>query len=146
MNLAGPLVWDPILTDQKGSLTSPDPLGAGPAASNPQGKAPLRPTLGARGPSCPTPWKGFRFARPEGCGVGLGRGLGLLRGPHRPLTAMNAGCGPEIMPLTLWRGRVRLDVTGGRHRLCLGTRVPNSVKRISTVLLDPRATLDKGIY
>jgi hypothetical protein len=35
-------------------------------------------------------------------------------------------------------------VTGERHRLCLGTRIPNSVKRISTVLLNPRATLDRG--
>jgi hypothetical protein len=45
----------------------------------------------------------------------------------------------------LRRGWARLDVTGGRHRLYLGTHVPNSVGRTGTMLLDPRATPNEGI-
>jgi hypothetical protein len=50
------------------------------------------------------------------------------------------------MPLTLWRGRARLDVIGGCHRLYLGTHVPNSVGRTNTVLLNPCVTPNEGIY
>jgi hypothetical protein len=50
------------------------------------------------------------------------------------------------MPLTLGMGRICLDVTGGRHRLYLGTHVSNSAGRTSTVLLYPHVTPDKGIY
>jgi hypothetical protein len=50
------------------------------------------------------------------------------------------------MPLMLGRGQMGLDAIGGCHRLYLFTHVSNSVGWTSTVLLDPRATLDKGIY
>jgi hypothetical protein len=49
------------------------------------------------------------------------------------------------MPLKLERGRAHLDVTSDRRRLYLGTHVSNSVGQTGTVLLDPRATLNKGI-
>jgi hypothetical protein len=35
-DLADPLVWDPIPSDHKGSLTSPDPHVVGPTLSNPE--------------------------------------------------------------------------------------------------------------
>jgi hypothetical protein len=47
------------------------------------------------------------------------------------------------MPLTLRRGQAHLDVTGGHHKLYLGTHVTNSVGRTGTVLVDPRVTPDK---
>jgi hypothetical protein len=42
-------------------------------------------------------------------------------------------------------GRAHLDVTGDCHKLYLGTHVCNSAGWTSTMLLDPRATPDKGI-
>jgi hypothetical protein len=116
----------------------PDPVGADPAASEHQGKGSASSDLGAWGPSHPTPQKWYGLARPRGCGVGLGQG------PSPPPTATNMRCGPKTMPLMLGRGRAHLDVAGGHHKLYLGTHVPNSVGRADTVLLDPRATLERG--
>jgi hypothetical protein len=75
----------------------------------------------------------------------LGGGHGLLRGFPPPPTATNEGCEPMTLPLTLGRGRARLDVIGDCHRLYLGIHVPNSVGRTGTVLLDPRATPNERI-
>jgi hypothetical protein len=47
-------------------------------------------------------------------------------------------------PLTLGRGRTRLDVADDCHRLYLGTHVPNSARQTSTVLFNPCATPTKG--
>jgi hypothetical protein len=73
-----PIVWNSIPTDHKGSLTStdpkgegstlPNPLSTGPASSNPRGKAPPRPTLGARG------------LDPRAVGSALGGGTGPYEG------------------------------------------------------------------
>jgi hypothetical protein len=91
------------------------------------------------------PWRGFRLARPRDCRVNLWQGRRPPQGPSPPATATNARCGPRTMPLTLGRGQTRLDVTIGRHRLYLGTHVSNSIEWTSTMMLNPRATLDKGI-
>jgi hypothetical protein len=116
-------------------LATSDPPGKGSASSNPGGARSVPPDALDRIPPRPT----------RGCGVSLGRGHGLPRGPPPPPTATNTGCGPGTMPQTLGRGRTRLNVTGGRHRLYLGTHISNGAGRTSTVLLDPRATPDNGI-
>jgi hypothetical protein len=146
MNLVGPLVWNFVPTNHKESPTStgpkdvgsalPDPLGVGLAVSDPseRGSAPFDPRSVGSVP--PDPLDRFW--------VGLRQQHGPLRGPPPPPTATHAGCGPKTMPLTLGRGWAHLDVTDGRHKLYLGTHVPNSVRRTGTMLLDPRATLDRG--
>jgi hypothetical protein len=49
------------------------------------------------------------------------------------------------MPLMLGRGWTRLDVTGGRHRLYLGTHISNSARQTSTVLFDPCAISNSAV-
>jgi hypothetical protein len=118
---------DSILPDPLGmGSASLDPLGAGLATSDPLGKGST--SLDPR----------------DAESVSYG-GTGSYEGPPPSLTAMNMRCRPRALPLTLGSRRAHLDVTGGRHRLRLGTHISNSVGWTSTMLLDPRVTLDKGI-
>jgi hypothetical protein len=101
------------------TFASPDLLGIGPATSDPPGK----------GSALSDP-KGVGSVPPdslERISPRLTRGLrsrpragawAPARGPPPPTTT-NARCGPETMPLTLGRGRTRLDVTSICHRLYL---------------------------
>jgi hypothetical protein len=50
------------------------------------------------------------------------------------------------MTQTLGWGWTHLNLTGGHHRLYLGSHISNNAKRTSTMLLDPHATPDKEIY
>jgi hypothetical protein len=92
---------------RKGSALS-DPRGAGSVPPNSLERISPRPTQGLQS----QPWAGARAP---------------TRVPATP-TARNTGCGPRTVPLMLGRGRTRLDVTDGLHRLYLGTHVPNSAR------------------
>jgi hypothetical protein len=88
-------------TDPKGvGSVSPDPLGTSLATSDPTGK----------GSTLSDP-RGVRSVPPNS----------LERIPPRPIQGLQS-------QLMLGRGRTRLDVTGGLHRLYLGTHVPNSAR------------------